>query len=58
MTTYIGVAIGTKDLFQEGGEAGEDTNATTEAYGQDDIGLILDELEGKTALNSGAQASF
>lgn len=57
-TTYIGVAIGTKDLFQERREAGEDTNATTKAYGQDNVGLILYELEGKTALTSGALAGF
>lgn len=45
--THVGVAFHTEDLLQEDGEAGEDADAAPEAHGQDDVGLVPQELEWK-----------
>lgn len=45
--THIGVAVGTEDLLQESREAGEDPDAAPKAHGQDNVGLVLQKLEGR-----------
>lgn len=45
--THVGVAFHTQDLLQEHREAGEEANAAPEAHGQDDVGLVPQELEEK-----------
>lgn len=39
--SYICVSLHTQDLLQQRGEAGEDSNARTEAQQQDDVGFVL-----------------
>lgn len=55
---HIGVAIGTEDLLQESRKAGEDPNAAPKAHGQDDVGLVPYQLEGKAPLSPGVPAGF
>lgn len=52
--THIGVAFHTKDLFQEGREAGEDPDAGPKAQRQDEVSLVPHQLEGKGLLSLGA----
>lgn len=40
MVSYIGVSLHTQDLLQQRGDAGENSDARTEAQQQDEVGFV------------------